>query len=162
MASAYTCTACLEPLDVCQCGPAPLRKLRNALFFERQAVTGDRPAARRPSSNPLDAAVLNAGERPVPATHPDLDLKKHIPKSVLDAAVAKHGLVFVQGAWRAVIAGLPEGYVPLAYPKFQKNRRTGEERIVQTEAEHHTLFASDPDWELPPDDGLLAAFFKEL
>ena len=116
-------------------------------------------------------AVLISARPPAPqtvATSPPanapspFDIIAFVPPTVLQEAVRRHGEAFVQGAWRRVVDGIPEGYKPIPYPKFQRHRLTGEDRIVQNEAEHHALFESDPNWELPPgSDGLLALFFKE-
>ena len=86
-----------------------------------------------------------------------------VPPERLQAIKDRYGEVFVQNAWRRVVDGVPDGYIVVRYPKFQKHRVTGEERIVETEAEHLALFAADLNWELAPDgDGLLERFLKEL
>lgn len=91
------------------------------------------------------------------------DISDVVPASLRRRLEFTYGEAFVQGAWRRVIDGIPEGYVPVPYPKFQQNRRTGETCVVATEAAHRELFASDPDWELAPGSSdLLERFFKEL
>lgn len=128
------CSECLKSLAVCECGPAWLRGIQNSVFSEKFDEA-------KPELSPESAAEARLR---------------------VQAAIAKHGKVFVQNAWRHVVDGIPDGYVAVPYPKFQRHADTGEERIVQTREEHLALYASDCRWELAPEDDLLAMFLKEL
>lgn len=125
------CSDCLQLLSDCQCGPEPFRAMRTALFSGTQAHAETAPEA-------LAKARARVAE-----------------------ATAKHGRVFVQEAWRRVVDGLPEGYKPIPYPKWQFHP-THLDRIVETLEEHRALYAEDARWTEPPVDDLLALFMKEL
>lgn len=71
-----------------------------------------------------------------------IDIHDVVPADVLARAVARHGEVFVQGAWRRIVDGMPEGYQAVPYPKFQQHRLTGEMCTVATRAEHEALYAA--------------------
>ena len=92
----------------------------------------------------------------------DVDqINRYVPLSELQRRGFTYDSVFVQGAWRRMLLGLPEGYVPMPYPKWQYHPMLTA-YIVWTEAEHHELFASDDQWSEPPSSDLLSRFLKEL
>lgn len=141
----FQCSQCLEALIDCRCGPAAFRAVRNALFGE----TGPGQAVPETVS---PGPVVQLAVSPEAITR---------AREKVAAAEALRGKVFVQEAWRRVVDGLPEGYTPVPYPKWQFHP-TWPARIVETREEHLALYAEDARWTEAPTDDLLALFLKEL